>query len=55
MLDFVKSVLKLEGVRFQSSNALGRHLYEMRTKTKRKVGAPCSRIDKKARQAKLRN
>jgi hypothetical protein len=55
MLDFVKSVFKLERVRFQSSNALGRHLYEMRTITKGKVGAPCSFIDEKARLTNLGN
>jgi hypothetical protein len=52
VLDFVKSVLKLERVRFQSSNALGKHLYEMRTISKGKVGTPCSLIDEKARLTK---
>jgi hypothetical protein len=55
LLDFVENVLKFEGVRIQSSNALGKHLYEMRTAAEDKVGAPCSLIDEKARQAKFRN
>jgi hypothetical protein len=54
LLDFVENVFKLEGVRFQSSNAIGKHLYAMRIATKGKVGAPCSLIDEKARRANLR-
>jgi hypothetical protein len=55
LLDFVRSLFRLEGVRIQSSNALGKHLYEMRTIIDGKVGAPCSLIDATAQRAKLGN
>jgi hypothetical protein len=56
LLDFVENVLKLEGVRIQSSNALGKQLYEMRTTGGNDTfGPPCSLIDENARQAKSRN
>jgi hypothetical protein len=55
LLDFVQDFLRSQDIRIQSCNALGKHLYEMRTITKSGAGAPCSLIDEKARQAKLRN
>lgn len=56
LLDFVENVLKLEGVRIQSTNALGKQLYEMRTiGVNETVGPPCSLIDEKARQANSRD
>ena len=55
LLDFVEKVLKFEGIRVQSTNELGKQLYEMRTVDVRgDVGPPCSLIDEKARHSRSR-